>query len=124
MLLCTRTCAYVRTPQLTLVLAGGGYVAFLVLFLPLYAVSFLVTATGAWFVLLGAVYLGGRGLTRTISYPGASKQIQRDIELEYTKSVSGRLVSERASERAVLCSYHTIAVSHSVSAFECEPPAK
>lgn len=81
-----------RTPQLTLVLAGGGYLGFLVLFLPLYAVSFLVTATGAWFALLGAVYMGGRGLTRTISYPGASKQIQRDIELEYTKSVSGRLV--------------------------------
>eukprot|EP00752_Nemacystus_decipiens_P002959 g2749.t2 len=85
--------ALAQTPQLTLVLAGGGYVGFLVLFLPLYAVSFLVTATGAWFVLLGAVYMGGRGLTRTISYPGASKQIQRDIELEYTKSVSGRLVS-------------------------------
>lgn len=81
-----------RTPQLTLVVAGGGYLGFLVLFLPLYAVSFLVTATGAWFMLLGAVYMGGRGLTRTISYPGASKQIQRDIELEYTKSVSGRLV--------------------------------
>lgn len=88
-----------RTPQLTLVLAGGGYLAFLVLFLPLYAVSFLVTATGAWFVLLGAVYMGGRGLTRTISYPGASKQIQRDIELEYTKSVSGRLVRGRLRAR-------------------------
>lgn len=75
-------------------LAGGGYLAFLVLFLPLYAISFLVTATGAWFVLLGAIYMGGRGLTRTISYPGASKQIQRDIELEYTKNVSGRLVRE------------------------------
>ncbi|CAN0489271.1 unnamed protein product, partial [Ectocarpus sp. 8 AP-2014] len=37
--------------------------------------------------------MGGRGLTRTISYPGASKQIQRDIELEYTKHVSSRLVS-------------------------------
>eukprot|EP00903_Cladosiphon_okamuranus_P007648 g7416.t2 len=85
--------ALAQTPQLTLVLGGGGYLGFLVLFLPLYAVSFIVTATGAWFVLLGAVYMAGRGLTRTISYPGASKQIQRDIELEYTKSVSGRLVS-------------------------------
>ena len=35
----------------------------------------------------------GRGLTRMITFPGASKQIQRDIELEYTKSVSNRLVS-------------------------------
>ncbi|CAM9456418.1 unnamed protein product, partial [Ectocarpus sp. 12 AP-2014] len=85
--------ALAQTPQLTLVLAGGGYVTFLVLFLPLYAVSFLVTATGAWLVLLGTVYMSGRGLTRTISYPGASKQIQRDIELEYTKHVSSRLVS-------------------------------
>ncbi|CAN0406481.1 unnamed protein product, partial [Hapterophycus canaliculatus] len=84
--------ALAQTPQLTLVLAGGGYLVFLVLFLPLYAVSFLVTATGAWFLLLTAVYMGGRGLTRAISYPGASKQIQRDIELEYTKSVSSRLV--------------------------------
>lgn len=39
--------------------------------------------------------MGGRGVTQTISYPGASKQIQRDIELEYTKNVSGRLVSLR-----------------------------
>lgn len=112
-LLCVHTMhafGYFRTPQLTLVLAGGGYLAFLVLFLPLYAVSFLVTATGAWFVLLGAVYLGGRGLTRTISYPGASKQVQRDIELEYTKSVSSRLVSEWA--RALFCSTAGQSVSH------------
>lgn len=90
-----RRLAEERTPQLTLILAGGGYLVFLLLFLPLYAISFLVTATGAWLVLLGGVYMGGRGVTQTISYPGASKQIQRDIELEYTKNVSGRLVSIR-----------------------------
>lgn len=82
-----------RSPQLTVFLAGGGYLVFLVLFLPLYAISFIVTATGAWAVLLGAVYAGGRGLTQTISYPGQSRQIQRELEMEYTKNVSARLVS-------------------------------
>lgn len=89
-----------RTPQLTLVLAGGGYLAFLILFLPLYAISFIVTAAGAWAVLVGTVYLGGNGLTHMISYPGSSKQIQRDLELEYTKSVSSRLVSGTGSRVA------------------------
>lgn len=88
-----------RTPQLTLVLAGGGYLVFLVLFLPLYAISFIVTAAGAWAVLIGTVYLGGRGLTQMISYPGSSKQIQRDLEVEYTKSVSSRLVSGRSKAK-------------------------
>lgn len=88
-------------PQLTLFLAAGGYIVFLVLFLPLYAMSYIVTAGGAWAILLGAVYVGGRGLTQTISYAGASKQIQREMELEYTKSISSRLVSAfRALGRA------------------------
>lgn len=65
---------------------------FLILFLPLYAISYIVTATGAWLVLLGGVYMGGRGLTQYISYPGASMQIQRSIEKEYSKNVSSRLV--------------------------------
>lgn len=82
-----------RTPQLTLFLAIGGYLVFLVFFLPLYAISLVLTAGGAWAVLLGVVYAGGRGLTQTISYAGASKQIQREMELEYTKNVSSRLVS-------------------------------
>ncbi|CAN0533168.1 unnamed protein product, partial [Laminaria digitata] len=81
-----------RTPQLTLILAGGGYVVFLILFLPLYAISFIVTATGAWLALVGGVYMGGRGLTQYISYPGTSMQIQRSIEKEYSKNVSSRLV--------------------------------
>lgn len=81
-----------RSPQLTVFLAGGGYLVFLVLFLPLYAISFILTAAGAWAVLVGVVYAGGRGLTQTISYPGQSKQIQRELETEYTKVVSARLV--------------------------------
>lgn len=65
---------------------------FLILFLPLYAISFIVTATGAWLALAGGVYMGGRGLTQYISYPGTSMQIQRSIEKEYSKNVSSRLV--------------------------------
>lgn len=65
---------------------------FLVLFLPLYAISFILTTAGACAVLMGVIYASGRGLTQTISYPGQSKQIQRELETEYTKIVSTRLV--------------------------------
>ncbi|CAM9341844.1 unnamed protein product, partial [Choristocarpus tenellus] len=85
--------ALAQTPQLTLVLAGGGYLVFLVLFLPLYLLSFIVTVGGAWAALVSAVYLGGRGLTHAMSYPGASRQVQREMEREYSKNVGNRLIS-------------------------------
>ncbi|CAM9443579.1 unnamed protein product, partial [Discosporangium mesarthrocarpum] len=45
--------ALAQTPQITLFLAVGGYLVFLILFLPLYFLSYVLGVGGAWMVLLG-----------------------------------------------------------------------
>jgi hypothetical protein len=44
-------------------------------------------------VLGGGVVFGGRELTRMLSFPGSSSAVRREIEKEYSKHVSARLVS-------------------------------
>ncbi|CAM9794945.1 unnamed protein product, partial [Phaeothamnion confervicola] len=80
-----------RTPHVSVLLGAGVYVLFLAVWLPMYILSLAVTATGAWLALLGGVYVGGKELTRLLSYPGCSTTVQREMEREFTKNVSNRL---------------------------------
>ncbi|CAM9382113.1 unnamed protein product, partial [Chrysoparadoxa australica] len=82
-----------RSPGLTAVACSIFYLIFLLFWAPLYVVSFLVTTTGACVILLGGIYVSVKEIARTISYPGASSMVKREIEKEYSKSIVHRLTT-------------------------------
>jgi len=67
-----------------LVFLGGQFVL-LVMFLPFWILSFLVSEAGVYGVMLATIVLVGRGIIRMIAFPGSSHRVTNEIEREFTK---------------------------------------
>ena len=63
----------------------GGQFLLLVLCLPFWILSFLVSEAGVYGVILATTVLVGRGIIRTIAFPGSSHRVSHEIEREFTK---------------------------------------
>jgi hypothetical protein len=63
----------------------GFFLIMLVLWLPFWLLSFVVTEWGVYATAVGSIYMIGRSIIRLIAFPGASRKVVTDIEGEFAK---------------------------------------
>lgn len=63
----------------------GVYLVFILLWLPFWLLSFLVTEYGVYALTLGAIFYFGRVVIRMIAFPGASNKVVSEVESEFAK---------------------------------------
>jgi len=68
------------------------YLFFLVVTFPFYLISLIITPYGSSIILGALVWRGIVGLTRSISFPGHTKAVLRDMEKQYARNISERLI--------------------------------
>jgi hypothetical protein len=74
----------------------GGYIIFLLLWLPFWALSFIVSEWGVYAIAIMTVFMVGRAVIRLIAFPGSSYRVSGDIEKEFTK-YSVRMITSSAN---------------------------
>ena len=76
--------------------AGAGllavYLVFLVLFLPLFLLSYILTSFGSFLFLLFLIVLGARSLARSLAFAGSTLSVQREMSAGVTKLCYDSLV--------------------------------
>ena len=79
------------------------YVVFCVVFTPLLLLSYVVTSYGSFASLVALVVVGARALARSISFPGSTLSIQREMSADFMRRLLGQLDSV-AKQTATLTS--------------------
>lgn len=62
----------VNSGKMSAVVFLGGYLLLIALWLPFWLLSYFVTESGVYAMVIGAVFLVGRGIIRMIAFPGSS----------------------------------------------------
>lgn len=62
----------VNSGKMSAIVFVGAYLLLIGLWLPFWLLSFLITEWGVYFLVVGAVFLIGRGIIRMIAFPGSS----------------------------------------------------
>jgi len=62
-----------------------GYIAFCALWLPFWALTFLITEWGLYALFVGTVFFVGRIIIRLLAFPGSSPRVSGEIEKEFAK---------------------------------------
>jgi len=63
----------------------AGWLLLVIMWIPVWLFSFLVTETGVYLLAVGMIFVLGRALIRLIAFPGASKRVYGEIEREFSK---------------------------------------
>jgi len=63
----------------------GAYVVFVVLWIPFWLLSFVVTEWGVYALAIVTVFFVGRSIIRLIAFPGASQKVANEIETEFAR---------------------------------------
>ena len=77
----------------------GANIALVLLWLPFWLLSFLLTEWGIYLAAVATVFLIGRGVIRFIAFPGASKKVPSDLEKEFAKYAFRMLLAALESVR-------------------------
>mmetsp|Transcript_24343 Transcript_24343/g.67449 ORF Transcript_24343/g.67449 Transcript_24343/m.67449 type:complete len:517 (-) Transcript_24343:3409-4959(-) len=77
----------------------GVNFALILLWLPFWLLSFLLTELGIYLIGVGTIFLVGRSIIRFIAFPGASKKMMLDMEREFSKYALRMLVAAAESSR-------------------------
>jgi len=77
----------------------GVNLALVLLWLPFWALSFLMTEWGIYLTAVGTVFLIGRAIIRFIAFPGASRKMTLDMEREFSKYALRMLMAAAESTR-------------------------
>jgi hypothetical protein len=68
-----------------------GYIIFLIFFLPLYLISCLLTSYGSVLFLMALIVVGARSLARSMTFPGSTLSVQREISTDFMRKLSIQL---------------------------------
>jgi hypothetical protein len=74
----------------------AGYILFLLMWLPFWALSFVVSEWGVYTIAIVMVFMIGRAVIRLIAFPGSSFRVSGEIEKEFSK-YSVRMISSSAN---------------------------
>jgi hypothetical protein len=74
----------------------GGYLLFVLLWLPFWGLSFVVSEWGVYTIAVMTVFMVGRAVIRLIAFPGSSYRVSGEIEKEFAK-YSVRMISSSAN---------------------------
>ncbi|KAG7338807.1 hypothetical protein IV203_026277 [Nitzschia inconspicua] len=74
----------------------GGYVLFVLVWLPFWALSFVVSEWGIYTMAVVTVFMVGRAIIRLIAFPGSSYRVSGEIEKEFAK-YSVRMITSSAN---------------------------
>ena len=61
------------------------YLVFLILFLPLFLLSYILTSFGSFLFLLFLIVLGARSLARSLAFAGSTLSVQREMSAGMTE---------------------------------------
>lgn len=81
----------VQSPRGAVLVVVVVYAVFLLVYLPFYLLSLVITTEGTYVVLLLGIHRLGRLLAQYLSYPGSFKTVQRDIERDYSRRLCAKL---------------------------------
>lgn len=67
------------------------YLVFCFIYVPLLLLSYLVTSWGSFAILLFCIILGARAFARTMTFPGSSASLPREISIEFIRRLSTQI---------------------------------
>ena len=86
------------------------YLIFIIVFIPFWLLSYFVTSTGSTVVLICSLVMVCRAFARLMTFPGASKSLQREVSGDYLKRFAVQLhdFAALSAQFAILLASHSI----------------
>ena len=81
------------SPAMVLLALVLIYVVFIVVWFPLYLISFVLSTPGSVALLLALIVLSVRSFARTIMFPGSTKHLQKQYAVDYLRRLTAQLES-------------------------------
>ena len=80
-------------PSIVILILNAIYVVFIILFVPLWGISYLLSTSVTILVFILLIILLARCVARTMTFPGSLPSVQRDISIEYIKKTLKILIN-------------------------------